>query len=419
MEEKNYIIILALIGFAVLGMAIMPSITKKTNISYSVIYVVAGFIIYSLFDFLPDPIPTQHPSITEHLTELVVIVSIMGTGLKIDQRFSFKRWLIPFRLITITMILSIASFALVAKFLLHFDWATSILLGAVLAPTDPVLASDVQVGPPMERHKDNVKFSLSAEAGMNDGMAFPFVWLAIIMASAGSSDLSRLGEWFLMDVFYKIIAGVICGYLMGRGIAFLIFDYQKRKNFIVINDGFIAIAATLFVFGLTEMINGYGFMAVFVAAITIRNYELKNEFHKYLHEFTDQIERILVAIILLLFGGSLAEGILGSLTWPIAAAGIIFILFIRPLTSWVGLVGTPLHSKEKWGISFFGIKGIGSFYYLSFALLHAQFGNENKLWTLVAFIVLLSIIIHGLTATYVMKKLKDEFAKKSEIHMPD
>ena len=414
-----YVLYITFIGAAALGMAWMPSITRYTHISYSVIYLVIGMALYSLLPLKPLPLPNEHKGLTLHLTELVVIVSLMGTGLKIDQPFSFKTWTIPFRLITITMLLSIAAMAFIGYYFLKLDLPSAILLGAVLAPPDPVLASDVQVGPPLEKSRDNVRFSITAEAGMNDGMAFPFVWLAIAMAAATGVEDTNLGLWLARDVLYKIVAGIACGVILGRLLAYFIFKLSEQIQFIVIRDGLVGVAATLLVYGITELVHGYGFFAVFVAAITLRNYELNHKFHKKLHDFTDQIERILVAIVLILFGGSLVNGILEYLTWPMAIAGFIFVLVVRPLSGILGLIGTRIHAKEKWGISFFGIRGIGSFFYLAFAIQQTYFEFGNQLWSLVSFIVLLSLIIHGLTAASTMEKLENTFAKKDETEIAE
>jgi NhaP-type Na+/H+ or K+/H+ antiporter len=336
----------------------------------------------------------------------------MGSGLKIDQPFSFKSWAIPFRLVIITMILSIASVTFFGWWSFGFSLASAVLLGAVLAPTDPVLAADVQVGPPLQAQKDNVRFSLTAEAGMNDGMAFPFVWLAIALALMGAGSEGVILEWVIRDFIYKILAGVVIGMLMGRFLAYLVFYLPEKKNFTVIRDGFVAVSATLMVYGITELAHGYGFVAVFVTAIALRNYELHHKFHKKLHDFTDQIERILLAIVLILFGGSLVSGILDSLTWKMAAFGVVFVFIIRPLCGLIGLIRTPLHFKEKLAVSFFGIRGIGSFYYLAFALSETRFSSAPEIWSMVAFIVLLSLCIHGLTATSVMTKIEEQFSEK-------
>ncbi|WP_161597112.1 cation:proton antiporter [Dyadobacter flavalbus] len=408
----SYMVTVTIIGIAVLGMAWMPSFTKLTGISDSVVYVLLGVIIYLVFDFLPNPNPVTYNKFTIHLTELVVIISLMGTGLKIDRAFSFKAWSIPFRMLTITMLLCIASVTFIAYWFLRFDMASALLLGAVLAPTDPVLAADVQVGPPQEEITDDVRFSLTAEAGMNDGMAFPFTWLAILIAGSATGEFSEvMGEWLTWDLAYKIVSGVIFGILLGKLIAYIIFDYSEKHQYIDLNDGFIAVAASLTIFGIVELLHGYGFVAVFVASLTIRNYEHNHQFHKDLHSFSDQTERILVAVVLLVFGGSLVHGILDFLTWETALLSIGFLLLIRPVAGLISLIGTKLHFKEKLGISFYGIRGIGSFYYLAFAFREETFVLSKELWSTVSFIVLLSVLIHGLTATRVMSRLEKKFSR--------
>ena len=404
----TYILSIIIIGASVLGMAWMPIINRVTGISYSIFYVFFGMIIFTIFKSLPIPNPIIYPTETLHLTELVVITSIMGTGLKIDQPFSLRKWRVPFRLVLITMLLCIGIVFFAGQWAFEFDIASALLLGAVLAPTDPVLASDVQVGPPHEKDKENIRFSLTAEAGMNDGTAFPFVWLAISLAFYGATGHGNFTQWVWFDLVYRLIIGFAFGYIIGRALAYLIFYIPEKKKFIVIKDGFVAIATTLLVYGLTELFNGYGFIAVFVSAITLRNSHMTHRFHKNLHEFTDQIEKILVAIVLLLFGGSLVNGILEHLTLKMAVFGIAFLFIIRPLTSLIALIGTKLHIKEKMAISFFGIRGIGSFFYLAFALSTTYFSFANELWSLVSFIVLISIIIHGITASSVMKKIESE-----------
>ncbi|MGV3656422.1 MAG: cation:proton antiporter [Chitinophagaceae bacterium] len=408
----SYVVYITIIGLAALGMAWMPSITRRTGISYSLIYVLIGMVLYAVLDLKPLPNPMEHQVVTLHLTELVVIVSLMGTGIKIDQPFSLKTWGVPFRLVTVAMLLCIAAIALLAYYILGFDIGTSILLGAVLAPTDPVLASDVQVGPPLEKKENRVRFSITAEAGLNDGMAFTFTWLAVVVAAAMSLPsgfgFSEFSLWMARDVIYKIAAGVTCGVLLGRILAYLIFKLPQKLQFILIRDGFVGIAATLLVYGITELLQGYGFFAVFVAAITLRNFEIGHNYHKKLHDFTDQIERILVAIVLILFGGSLVNGILNYLTWPMAMIGVAFVIIIRPLSGLISLAGSELHTKEKLAVSFFGIRGIGSFFYLSFALQQTYFEFGKELWSIVSFIVILSLILHGFTATSTMEKIVDK-----------
>jgi len=402
-----YFLLITLIGIAALGMAWMPHFTERTNISYAIVYVVGGAILYSVTDALPFPNPLQERETTLRLTELVVIISLMGTGLKIDQPFSFRSWRVPFRLVTVTMVLSIGAVTLLSMWMFGIDLAAALLLGAVLAPTDPVLASDVQVGPPLEQNNDNVRFSLTAEAGMNDGMAFPFTWFAIAVGLTSTEGFA-FQDWFLIDFLFKIGMGLTCGYAIGKALAFAVFKVSKEKE-IFIRDGFVAICATLVTYGITEILHGYGFIAVFVAALSIRNYELDHDYHRKLHSFTDQIERILLAIVLILFGGALVHGVLENISWMLVLFALVCIFVVRPLTAWLSLYSAGLHIKERLAISFFGIKGIGSFFYLAFALQEVTFAEEKQLWSIVSCVVLFSIIIHGATATYAMKRLAAQF----------
>jgi NhaP-type Na+/H+ or K+/H+ antiporter len=266
----------------------------------------------------------------------------------------------------------------------------------------------------MEGRKENVRFSLTAEAGMNDGMAFPFTWLAIVLAVNGFPSWPEIGIWLVRDVVYKILAGIFCGIAMGRLLTLFVFYLPEKKNFQVIKDGFVAVAATLMVYGVTEMVYGYGFIAVFVTAITLRNYELDHKYHKKLHDFTDQIERIMLSIVLIVFGGALVHGILMPLDWNMVLVGVLFLMVVRPLTALIGMAGTGLKLKEKWIISFFGIRGIGSFFYMAFALNQTGFRKDRELWAIVSFIVLLSLLIHGITAPKTIQKLEKEAAKEEK-----
>lgn len=397
----EYIIGLTIFGIATLGMAWMPALSRRLKISYAVLYTLLGFLVYSFLEILPEPNPTKENSVTLRLTELVVIISLMGTGLRIDEPFSLQRWRVPLKLVSITMMLSISAKALLGYFLLGFDLPSSILLGAALAPTDPVLASDVQVGPPQEKSSSRVKFSLTAEGGLNDGMAFPFTWLAVALALYPHDHIT-IYEWIVEDLVWRIIVGIVVGFLIGKAVAYVVFVLPSKGKYTFPADGFVALSLTFVVYGIAELLHGYGFLAVFICAVTLRNQELNHDYHLKLHAFMDQIERIMVALVLILFGGSIANGILSLLNWQIVVFGVISILAVRPLCSYFSLANEALRPKAKWMISFYGIKGVGSLFYLAFALDQAPFAFSAELWTTVSFIVLCSILIHGFTAPTVM-----------------
>ncbi len=396
-------------------MAWIPAIMERTFVSYPILFLLAGVAIYLLPLRLADPDPIWQEDYVVRLTELSVIISLMGTGLKIRRRFSWKNWQIPLRLVSVTMLLCIGILALVGWHFLGMTVAGAVLLGAVLAPTDPVLAEQVQVGPPHDKEEDDVRFSLTAEAGLNDGTAFPFTWLAVVLAVAAQNNSDWLGEWVVRDLLYRVAAGVGIGYLLGRLLAYLIFFLPRKSSFPRATDGFLALSATLVSYGVTELLHGYGFIAVFVTALTMSSYEEEDYYHTEMHDFVNQVERIIMVILLMLFGGSLVTGVLEYLTWQGALAGLVFLFLIRPASALIGLIGVDCSLKEKLGISFFGIRGIGSFFYLSFALDKINFVDANQLWAVVSFIVMTSIVLHGVTASRAMQYLDTARKQQPEV----
>jgi NhaP-type Na+/H+ or K+/H+ antiporter len=403
----NAMFLIFLVGVVTFTVVWMPFLAKKTGISYSVYYLVTGIVLYKLFpEHLPNPLPQENETAALHLTELIVIISLMGAGIRINRPFSFGTWRLPLRLVFIAMLLCIAAAAALGYYYLGLNLAAALLLGAVLAPTDPVLATEVQVGPPNEQVNYFHKFALTTEAGINDGLAFPFTWLAVTISLLAAGEDTSILHWFSFHVAYQIIAGVILGYFLGKATGYLVFDFSRQFKFLEDLDGFLAISLTLLVYGLTELLHGYGFIAVFIAAITFRHSEKKHEYHATMHSFTNQIERLLTAILTVLFGGAIVMGIFDILTWQMVIFALLFVLVVRPVFGYLSLVGTDLQPKERFGICFFGIRGMGSFFYLAFAFGETSFMAEEELWSVVAFTVALSTVLHGMTAAPAMNHLK-------------
>ncbi|MGA9651395.1 cation:proton antiporter [Pedobacter sp.] len=308
------------------------------------------------------------------------------------------------RLILIAMLLAIIISALLGIFVLGLTLSAALLLGAVLAPTDPVLAADVQVGPPNERGKSEPRFALTSEVGLNDGMAFPFTWLAILVASQGISA-TLLWHWTWYYLFFKIAGGLAIGWLCGKLVGYLVFSISEKYRLLKASDGFLAISLALFTYAITESFHAYGFIAVFVAGLTLRHYEKGHEYPQQLHSFTDQMERMLLAVLLIFFGGSLVGGVLAPLTLKMALVSVGFVVLVRPLSAYVSLLGSSTPLKEKLAISFFGIRGMGSIYYMAFAFGEVKFAQQDVLWAVVSATIFISIVLHGLTATPVMERL--------------
>jgi NhaP-type Na+/H+ or K+/H+ antiporter len=397
-----YMVLLGGVGLLILGVAWLPALVHRSPLSLPIACVLLGFALFSIPGTGPDPSLLEYPHLAERLTELTVIVALMGAGLKLDRPLGWRAWATTWRLLGIAMPLSIVAIALLGSAFLGLTAASALLLGAALAPTDPVLASSVQVGPPQDAEEDEVRFALTSEAGLNDGLAFPFVHLAIAVALHGVGLGGWTWEWLGVAVLWKIAAGIGVGLLVGQVLGHVIFHYVEGSSILEIGDTLAALGITLLAYALAELVHGYGFLAVFVTALTLRHKERSHHYRARLHEFSEQLERLFMMVLLILFGGALAGGLLAPLTWGAAAVGLLCLLAVRPLAGLVSLTGSGLRFDEQAAISFFGIRGIGSFYYLAYAYNTEAFGNLDVVFALVGFVVLGSILLHGITAAPIM-----------------
>ncbi|HET9482470.1 MAG TPA: cation:proton antiporter, partial [Xanthomonadales bacterium] len=312
---SEYKLVLLVTGIALLGAAWLPHVLKRRALSFPALYVGLGVLLYAIGLPLPDPDPIQHGVVVERITELTVLVALLGAGIRIDTRFGWRRWGVTWRLLGIAMPITILAGWLLGMELLGYGFATAALLGAVLAPTDPVLASDLQVGGPGEGGEDPVRFGLTSEAGLNDALAFPFVWLAIAIAAAGSGGDIDWARWLGIDVVWKLGGALVVGWAIGYGLMHLVFRFAREEALSRTGDGLVALAIVLIVYGVAEVLHTYGFLAVFVAAVVIRHHEHSHEYHGVLNTFAEQVERMLMALLLIALGGAVAGGVLGALTW--------------------------------------------------------------------------------------------------------
>ncbi len=218
------------------------------------------------------------------------------------------------------------------------------------------------------------------------------------MAVAGAEPGNWFIEWLILDVVYRITVALIIGFVTGKAFTFLVFKMPAKTPLAESSEGLTALSATLVTYALSELCGGYGFIAVFVAALTIRDHERDHEYHRVLHRFSDEIERFILAVVMVLFGGAIVTGLLAEMTSRALLASLLFVFMIRPLAGWLGLLGSAIPAKQRAGISFFGIRGVGSFYYLAHGLNEASFGKEAELWSAVGMVVLVSVAVHGVSA---------------------
>lgn len=408
------------IGIALLLAMVLPTLLHRLPLSPPIVLVLLGVIlgVLPISNGIPA-LPTQHPEVTEHLTELTVLIALMGVGLAIDRGLSLRRpkswrtWSSAWRLLGIAMPLTIGAVALLGWAGLGVGPAAAVLLGAALAPTDPVLASDVQVeGPTVEAEgqevdeDDEVRFALTSEAGLNDGLAFPFVYAAIFLATIG--PVSEWGiSWLTWDLAGKVVLGsaigVLAGWLLGK-VSFRGPHHSLRVA--ETGEPLMAVAAILVSYGVAEVAGGYGFLAVFCAALTIRAAERTSEYHETMHGVVERLERLLTLLVLLFLGFALGNGLLDAVDWRsvVVAVGLVFV--IRPLTGLIAFVGSKrLDWRERLVVASFGVRGVGSIYYLAYATNQAEFAETSWLWATVGLTIALSVLVHGVAATPVMNWL--------------
>lgn len=390
-------------GLAIFGAYWLPRFVSGREPAASALLIAAGIGCALLLDDAPPLFhPIADPEWWEILSELAVIVALFATGMRIDVIRPFSRWRATWPLLAIAMPLCIGAMVL-AGLAAGWPLASALLLGAVLAPTDPVLAGDVQVGPPTEGGEHPVRFALTAEAGLNDGLAFPFVYLALaVVAGFSAGDLLH---WAAYDVVYRIVAGVAAGVLTGWAMGQVVFRVPSGNMLASTGSGVLALAGVLVCYGLAEFIHGYGFIACFVGGVVFRRIEVEHRFHSNLHVFNLAIEHSLTSILLLLTGAAL--GTYASwVAWEHVAIAATLIFIVRPLTGWLALTGAGLSPHERFVTAAFGVRGIGSLYYLAFAAGTVQLSALSDLWLTVLVTIALSALVHGLSAGAVLAGIR-------------
>lgn len=398
-----------LVGGLLLARGLTSSALKRLPVTPAIIYLAVGLVVgptvLNAFHFNP----LKQSALLEVLTEVAVLISLFSAGVKMPVPVSFARWRTPILLASVSMTVSVVLVAAFAYYLLGLPLGAGILLGAILAPTDPVLATDVQIRHPGDR--DQLRFTLTCEAGMNDGSAFPFVMLGL-----GLLGLHELGEsglrWALVDVLWATAAGTAIGVASGAALARLGWKLRGQSPEHKLMDDFLGLGLIGVVYGLSVLVHAWGFLAVFFAAVALRQTEVKlagaiepaapgasadTQPVPTVSEgsliFKEHLERLSEMVLILLIGGTL---FLDSWSWR--AVGLALFLFVvaRPVSVLAGLSGTRISWPIRGMVGWFGVRGIGSLYYLMYAIeqgLPEKLALELIQLTLVA--VTLSILVHG------------------------
>lgn len=351
--------------------------------------------------------PFADPAFLEHLCEFAVIIALFGAGLRIDRRLGGGRWRSTVLLVGVVMPLTILAVSAFGHLAMGLSVGAAVVLGAALAPTDPVLARDVKVGPPGEGDRSEIGFALSSEAGINDGIAFPVVYLGLLVAGGG---FTWFEDWLLPDVLYAIVGGVAIGFGGGHLIAGGA-DRLRRADWLAKRlDGWLAIAAVLTIYGVAELAGTYGFLAAFAGGLGFRRFDWDHESHSRVHTGADLVEDVSeLGVILVLFStvtiaGLGAPGITG---WALVP---LLLIVIRPALTMVAFARSSVSISDRALIGWFGIRGVGSFYYAA-AVLHAGILASDEAsvlyWTVMA-CVGASILTHGATGYLARSRLSPD-----------
>jgi NhaP-type Na+/H+ or K+/H+ antiporter len=448
-------------GVLLLTMALSSATIKRLPISTSMIYLAVGVALGPASLDLVRLDVRGDGSWFERLTEGAVIVSLFIAGAKLRLPLRSPAWRAPLRLAGPLMLWTIAGIAAFAHFALDLPWGAALLLGAILAPTDPVLASAVAVESASDR--DRMRYGLSGEAGLNDGLAFPFVVLGLVWLEQGGPGDWLMG-WAGHRLLWAVLAGLLIGYGLGRLLGQLAVHIRSRQRDTAAPSDFLALALIALAYVGAELIGAWGFLSVFAAGMGLRHAE-RQVVHDSPHpsfsagsgalvgadalvaarmssashppaenlvpkatadalqqpavaagallaevlSFGDALERLLEVMLVFIVGIALGQH------WDARAFGLALVLMvvIRPLGTHLVLLGTPTTPAQRWLIGWFGIRGIGSLYYLAYALregVPAALGAQLAAFTLS--VVAISVVVHGLTSQPLLSRYGRALSRK-------
>ena len=418
------------VGVLLIAMTMGGSYIARLPLSSAMLYLAVGFGIGPAGLGLLDVDPLRDSTLLERMTEIAVLISLFTVGMKLELPLDDKRWRIPVQLASVSMVITVACIAAIAYYLMNLSIGAAILLGGILAPTDPVLASDVQVAKGSGR--DRLRFGLTGEGGLNDGTAFPFIMLGL-----GLLSLHKLGEfgwrWVAIDVLWAVTGGLAIGYLLGSLVGHAVIYLRRRHREALGSDEFIAFGLIALAYGVALLCATYGFLAVFAAGLALRRIDDRSSAQaaiaplpldimlettatrrpdspvnmmQAVQRFNVHLERFAEVAIVLVVGALLA-----TVEFRIEVLWFIPVLFgiIRPLSVYVGLVGTGVIGRQRTLMAWFGIRGIGSIYYLMFAISHGiEPGLAGQLLSIVTAVVVASAVAHGITVRPLMKHYEEQ-----------
>ncbi len=444
---------MGLAGALLLAMALSSAYVRDLPITTAAIYLAFGLVLGPAVLGLVEIDFIAHKSLLEHLTEVAVIVSLFVGGLKLRLPLRNAAWVAAYRLAGPVMVASIAGVACLAHFALGFEWPYALLLGAVLAPTDPVLASEVSVNDAADH--DHMRYGLSGEAGFNDGAAFPFVVFALLWAEYDGLG-SWAGEWALTRLLWAIPAGLLLGYVLGKGVGRLAIWLRSRQQDSDAPNDFLALALIALAYFGAETIGAWGFLAAFAAGLGFRHAEIgvvreapltgqpagevrpgdptphppaehiagsgsqedepghparaAGVVVSEIISFGNTAERLFEVLMVVVLGIALAT----YWDWRAVPLALALFFLIRPAATIVFLAGTPATRLQRLMMAWFGIRGIGSLYYLAYALNHGLSERVSDTVSITISVVALSILLHGISSQPILDRYERAISRAKE-----
>lgn len=416
-----------IIGALLLLMGLMGTIWHRLPLSPAMLYLPIGFALGPSGIGLVALNPYENAGLLTLLTEIALLISLFTVGLKLRVPLSDAIWRLPLRLGVIGMLVTAALVACVGVYLLDLPLAVAVLLGAIMSPTDPVLASDVQIRDVGDR--DRLRFSLSGEGGLNDGTAYPGVMLGLFLL--GEPEAADYGSpWAILIALWGIVGGFGAGWLMGRAVVGLALHLRQRYHKALGMEEFLTLGLIASSYGIAHLVHGVGFIAVFAAGVAMRGIEHRasgpeqpakvlgaipaadepavatdpKKAPAYMAEtvlgFNQQLEHIAEFVMVLLMGIMLSAT---PLRWDGVLLAAVMLLVVRPVSVLLSMVGERVRRPQRFLMGWFGIRGIGSLYYLLFVLQYDwPLEQKQVLVSLVLTAVTISILLHGVSATPLM-----------------
>ena len=423
-EPDTFTLGCIIVGTLLIAKTLGGSFISRLPLSAAMLYLAVGMAIGPWGWGVLKLDAFKNVILLERLTEVALLISLFTAGMKLELPLKDKRWRIPVQLATVSMLLTVAAITAVGVWLLNLPLGAAVLLGAILAPTDPVLASDVQVADPSDR--DRLRFGLTGEGGLNDGTAFPFVMLGL-----GLLGVHELGDmqwrWWAIDVLWAVAGGLALGYAMGTLVGRAIIYLRTQRREALGSDEFIALGLIALTYGVALLTLTYGFLAVFAAGLALRrideppagttsavNTELSAEdqratgshapahMMRQVERFNNQLESFAEVAIVLAVGVLLATvKFRFEMLWFVP----LLFLVIRPAAVAIGLLGTDAKPAQRRLMAWFGIRGIGSLYYLLYAINHGIRSElAQQLLSITLAVIVASVIAHGISVTPLMKR---------------